>query len=203
MSFENLLVGSIENSDISTFLKNYSNKNDIVLTENNMYYFYVMNKNNINGIQICISPKTSDIEIYNVKNNKKNFNNINENGNIKTSSHIIEYILFVLQYNTTILNHCKYIYKYLANNFINNNFKIIHKDYYIKIIQTNTRNGFYIYFDNYSYANIGIIIENSFFNVNKIVIKSLNELLPNLNDLINNNSHFVKFIDVVDSKYSA
>jgi hypothetical protein len=179
----NLNNQSIMN-DVKNFLNKYIHKDSIILIEYDSDNYDIINKNNTNGINLCFSSDTDDIKIYTITNNIKHFNNINEKNIIKTSNHIIEYILFILLIDKTILDHCSYIYEYILQNLQHNNYNVIKREYIIKVVQNNSHDGFYIYFDKNSYANIGTIKNNRFFNNNSIVIKKQNELLPTINKLI-------------------
>ena len=80
--------------EVKNFLDKYIHKDDIILIEYDSYNYDIINKNNSNGINICFSPTTDDINIYIIVNNINLNNNINKNNFIKTSDHIIEYILY-------------------------------------------------------------------------------------------------------------
>jgi len=180
----------------------YRHKDNILVVTQNTYYFKLLDKDTLNGIQVCISPKTMNLEIYLIHKNKKNINNINTNNIIKTSDDIMTYFQNVIHYRFTIQERLDYIYNYLiTNGQIYTNFTITRKNNIIDILQTGTNNGYYIYFNAQSFANIGNICNGEYFNVNAVTVLSVEEINEVLHNLMCTKSHTVNYYNIIDTKY--
>jgi len=187
--------------DVNTFLTSYTHKDDLQLVQSNSFFFKIMNQTTLSGFQVCVSPRTYNLEIYNYVNNKKNIVNINLDNKIKNSNDVINYLLYNLQYKDTIIDQCKNVYNQLKLYFSNTNFEVTKMNYIIKIVRKNTNNGYYIYFNNNSFANIGTIRNRQYFNTNSKIVDNYDDLEITLEKLIKTNYHDTTYYNMINTKY--
>lgn len=166
-------------------------------------YFFKMLNSNKDGLQLCVSPKTGNIEIYNIHNNKKNIVNVNVQNTFTDVNHIMQYFSINFLNKFDIATHMNNIFinvHYLFTTLYSN-FKVTKMKHIIKIMDINNKNGYYIYFDMKNFASIGTINGNRYYNQNAKHVQDYSDLIKLFNLLINKNQHNLKYYNVIDSKY--
>lgn len=188
--------------NVLTFLSNKQNSNEILIIPG-QYYFSLLNKTTKSGLQVCISPKNHNLEIYIVNNSKKNPVNINSNAMITNADQLMNYFYLSFVDSGNMTSKLETVYKSTKIFFSENypNFEVTKLNTIIKIIETNTSNGYYIYFDKTSFALIGTVVNNQYFNTNSTSVFSESELVEAFGILINQNYHSVRYYNIIDTKY--
>jgi hypothetical protein len=162
----------------------YSNENNQVLDldYNNSNYFYVLRKDNKNGFQLSVSPN-NNLELFMIVNNKISKYPTHQ---MKNEQDIINFLSNCLMIDYTVKNKIHNIYNLIINKY--NNYVIKINKYTISLIEQNSQNGYYIYFDFKTYANIGYVVNNIYFDTDSKKVNSLNEVIVTLNSLIYSNN---------------
>jgi len=187
-------------NNVKNFIETYAHKNVLLLKTRNTYYFSVLRTDTNNGIQVCISPTTQYLEIYIIRSGKKNIDNWNNHNNYSNYSDIINIIKNVVMYDYTQQDKCNDVYAKIKNTCVNTNYIIEKKEYIINITIDNC--GYYIYFDSKTYANIGIIQNNQYFDIDRISVDNYQELISKLIELISEQyMHKIAYYDIIDTKY--
>jgi len=189
---------------INTFLSTYEFKDELNLTHTpGTIWFKIMNTGTNNGVLISVSPLTFNLETYKYINSKKDIRNFNINNNIKTSKDVINYILSVIQNHHEESNKCTKVSEKLTQFFTENytNFTVTKLHYIIKILESETNNGYYIYFTNDSYANIGTIVNNEYFDANSKIVYTYKDLTCALFKLIETKYHHTRFYNIANPKF--
>jgi hypothetical protein len=187
------------NDELSTLFKNYKHRDKLIVFSQKTFYFKIIDKDTLNGIQICISPKTMKLEIYVIKNNKKNIENINTKNIITNANDIFNYFVKMIHYKYTMDEHINNVYDLMSKNYTN--FIVSRKTNIIDILDYNSNNGYYIYFNAHSFANIGIINKGEYFNVNSISVLNMDELNNTILKMIQSEYHNVNYYNIIDTKY--
>lgn len=188
------------NDELSRLLTTYKYKDKLTVYSQKTFYFKIIDKDTLNGIQICISPKTMKLEVYIIKKNKKNIENINDKNIISGANDIFNYFVKMIHYRYTMNEHINNVYKLMMNKNYTN-FTVNMKTNIIDILECNSNNGYYIYFNAYSFANIGIINKGEYFNVNSISVQNMDELNNTILKMIQSNYHNVNYYNIIDTKY--
>ena len=183
-------------NDLLNFMNNYSYKNKIKITYENKYYFKVVRIDTQDGFQVCVYPQTMKMCIYLIINGKKN---IQKSISILNSDDLNNFIKNSLMFDHYYKDNQREIYRKLVIAF--SNFNITNGNHIISMTD-NTNNGYYIYFDMESYAKIGLIIDNKYFNINSKSVDNILEIVSELNSMIEQNIHNqTKYYNVIDPKY--
>jgi hypothetical protein len=189
---------------INTFISTYEFKDELNLTHTpGTIWFKIMNTGTNNGVLISVSPLTFNLEMYKYINSKKDIRNFNINNNIKTSKDVINYILSVIQNHHEESNKCTKVSEKLIQFFTENytNFTVTKLQYIIKILESETNNGYYIYFTNDSYANIGTIVNNEYFDANSKIVYTYKDLTCTLFKLIETKYHHTRFYSIANPQF--
>jgi len=183
---------------LNMFIKTYSHKDLVKITyDQNKYYFKVLRMDNKNGFQLCVSPVNQKIVIYLIKNGIKD---ITQQIDIDDFDEIVRFFSNILMLDYCAKDKYAEIYENLENDI--DNFKIIKNKHIISIVENNNQNGYYIYFDTDSYAKIGIIINNRYYNNNSTSVDNYLSLINNIKSMIMNDVHNkTKFYNIIDPKY--
>lgn len=187
-------------NDLTCLFKNYKNKNKLVVYYQKTFYFKIVDKDTLNGIQICISPKTMKLEVYIIKSNKKNIENINAKNIITNANDIFNYFVKMIHYRYTMKEHINNVYQLMMNKDYPN-FVVHLKTNIIDIRECDSNNGYYIYFNAHSFANIGIINKGEYFNVNSFSVQNMDELNNTILLMIQSKYHNVNYYNIIDTKY--
>jgi hypothetical protein len=133
-----------------------------------------------------------------VVNNKKT---LNKNNNIHTEDDIINYIFNNLLIDITFMDKMSKINNILEQNY-SSNYDIQINTKTISIFEKDTLNGYYIYFDIDTYANIGYIRNNRYYTINSKQVLDCNSIVSILDELMNTNTHnIIKFYDVINPMF--
>jgi len=125
--------------------------------------------------------------------------NIETKIEISNSDDIIKFVENSLMFDYYYKDNQRDIYNKLVEEYPN--FNIINGNHIISMID-NTNNGYYIYFDMAIYAKIGLIINNKYFNDNSTPVDSIDMLVLELDNMIEQNIHNqTKYYNIVDPKY--
>jgi hypothetical protein len=186
--------------DLIKLFRNYIHGDKLTGYYKKTYYFKILDNDTKNGIQVCVCPKTRNLDIYIIKNNKKNINNINAKNMISDADDIFNYFVKNVHYDYMMMEHLKNVYDNLCNKNYSN-FKVSLKTNIINVVETNSQNGYYIYFNNHSFANIGIIKNGEYFDVNSIEVLSMDELDNTLLHMINSKKHTLSYYNIIDTRY--
>jgi hypothetical protein len=71
-----------------------------------------------------------------------------------------------------------------------NNYYIQVNNYTISVLEHNSQNGYYIYFDFDSYACIGYVKNNRYIDLNSIKVNNIDSLVTTLKSLVMNNINY-------------
>jgi hypothetical protein len=154
------------------------------------YHFKVTrNDNNSDGIYICLHPNElmNGIQVYNIINNMKDFDNCTYCKNVND---IINHINNNLFKNEQIKFRMNYICFQLKKNNIN--FKIgLSDDYTVLMYDKNTLNGYIIKFSNDYYAKIGIMNNKKWYEQHKTtcITNSVSEFFSKITEYLSKNLH--------------
>jgi hypothetical protein len=187
-----------------TLVKNVMNKvhhsphNHLLdITYDNNYYFKVLRKDTRNGFQVCVSPINNDIELYIIVDK----NNIGSSQKINNYNDIIYFLFNNLLIDYNVNNKINHISNKLSTTFTN--FTIQRNSYTISMFENNSQNGYYIYFDFNSYAHIGYIRNNRYYNTDSKTTNNLDDLVTTLSNMIDNNIHQnINFHNIINPMFS-
>jgi hypothetical protein len=168
---------SIYNKVLDSVCNNQNNQ-VLDIDYNNSNYFYVLRKDNKNGFQLSVSPN-NNLELFMIVNNKISKYPTHK---MKNEQDIINFLSNCLMIDYTVKNKINDIYNLIFNEY--NNYSIKINKYTISLIEKNSQNGYYIYFDFTTYANIGYVVNNIYFDTNSKKASCLNEVIVILNNLI-------------------
>lgn len=188
--------------ELAILFKSYKHHPDVYFSVKDSYYFKIFDRNTNNGLQICVSPKTMKLDIYIIKNKKKYIHNINNYNIINNSQDIFNYFKRIIHYTHTIDERLSFVHKFFVDKmYMCTKFKITKRNNIIDIVDNDTQNGLYIFFDTMSFANIGTINNSEYFNVNATSVSSVDELYDTIYRMINHKYHNVNYFHVIDTKY--
>jgi len=175
----------------------------LTVVSKNTYYFAIIRNDTDCGFQVCIPPvDPSKLELYIIKNTKKNIENINTQQQCKNSQDVIAFIENVIMCDITQRQRCVDVYTMLTNDFNNISFEIVKNNNTISIKKLQSTNGYYIYFDLQSFAKIGTIKNDEYHNTNSTSVSDYSSLVNSLTNLVSQNYHdVIKYYNIIDSKY--
>ena len=166
------------------------------ITYDNNYYFKVLRKDTRNGFQVCVSPINNEIELYIIVDKKK----VGSAQKVNNYKDIIYFLFNNLLIDYDVKNKINNISDTLITNFPN--FTIQVNSYTISMFEHDTQDGYYIYFDFNSYANVGYIRNDRYHNTDSKTTNNLDDLVATLANMINKNVHKnINFYNIINPMY--
>jgi hypothetical protein len=171
--------------NIDNQLKNYQHVNNLDIVYSNSNYFKIVRKDNHHGFVINVAPNTNCFELYMIINNQMTTTATHTMNN---ANDIMNFIFNKLMIDICIKNKLIDIDNILSTSI--NNYYIQVNNYTISVLENNSQNGYYIYFDFDSYACIGYVKNNRYIDLNSIKVNNIDSLVTTLKSLVMNNINY-------------